>query len=354
MNYIRGDKMNDVNIRTDLIIDNLEQGQLDDQNAGFKVDEYNRDEFKVTEVTVPKEQAEAINKKSGTYITIDTSSIIENDHESLLRLQKLIASYIDKFLEKYDIKKEDMGMVVGLGNNDVTPDALGPLVVSKVFVTNHLFELHPETISIDEFRPICALSPSVMGSTGIETYVTINSVVQNIKPKFLIVVDALASKSIKRVNKTIQLSDAGISPGSGVGNKRKEISMDTVNIPVITIGVPTVVDAVTITSDTIDMLMRHLSHHLQNQRASNRIVPASSQKIKDIDQVPLVNENVLTDIFGQVGLMSMDDKKRLIHEVLTPQGLNMMVTPKEIDTNIEDLAHVISRGINLAMHKNIS
>lgn len=345
--------LKEVQVRTDLVIDNLESGELE-RGGGIKVDEYQKDEYKVTEVHVPKENAETINKKHGTYITIDTSSIVENDHESLLRLQKLIAKLIDKFLVKYKIKKEDMGMVIGLGNDDVTPDALGPMVASQIFVTNHIFELHPETISTKDFRPITCMAPSVMGSTGLETYDIINSVVKTAQPKFLIVVDALASKSIRRVNRTIQLSDAGISPGSGVGNRRKEISMDTVNIPVITIGVPTVVDAVTITNDTIDLLMRHLSHHIKNNRASNRIVPTSSQKIENIDQVEPVDEHLIADLFGKMGLMTKDEKKQLIYEALTPQGLNMMVTPKEIDTNIEDLAHIIARGINLAMHKNIN
>lgn len=346
--------MNDIQIRSDLIIECLESAELENPKTGIKVDEYTKDEFKVTEVEVPKDQEERLQKKGGTYITIDTSSIIENDHESLLRLQKLLAQFIDRFLEKYKIKKSDLGMVVGLGNNDVTPDSLGPNVVDNVFVTNHLFNLHPESISHDEFRPLCAMSPSVMGSTGIETYEIINSVVQNVKPKFLIVVDALASKSIRRVNKTIQMSDAGINPGSGVGNKRKEISYDTVNVPVITIGVPTVVDAVTITSNTIDMLIKHLSHHLKNQRPSNSIVPSSAQKINNLDQVEKMDDKLVGDLFGQIGLMTKEEKESLIYEVLTPQGLNMMVTPKEIDTNIVDLSHVISRGINLAMHKNIS
>lgn len=345
--------MQDFTIRTDLVIENLENGDLKAED-GIKVNEYDQDEFKVTEVIVPKEHSEKINKKSGTYITIDTSAIIEPDHEALLRLQKLLAKIISRFLDNYKIKPDDLGFVIGLGNNDVTPDALGPLVVSKVFVTNHLFELHPESIDSSDFRPLCALSPSVMGSTGIETYITIDSLVKALKPKFLIVVDALASKSIKRVNKTIQLSDAGISPGSGVGNKRREISPDTVGIPVISIGVPTVVDAATITSDTIDLLIKHLSHHLKNQRASNRIVPVSSQKIENLEQEETMKNPLLLDFFGKIGLMSSDEKRQLVLEVLTPQGLNMMVTPKEIDQEIENLANTIARGINLAMHKSIS
>ena len=129
--------------------------------------------------------------------------------------------------------------------------------------------------------------------------------------------------------------------------------MDTVNIPVISIGVPTVVDAVTITHDVIDLVMRHMSYHMKNKRASSRIIPASSERIKNIDEVEPLDDKLATRLFGQVGLMSVEEKKQLIREVLTPQGLNMMVTPKEIDTNIEDLSHIIARGINLAMHRGI-
>ena len=191
-----------------------------------------------------------------------------------------------------------------------------------------------------------------MGSTGIETYDIINSVVKTVQPQFLIVVDALASKSIRRVNRTIQLSDAGISPGSGVGNKRKEISMDTVKVPVISIGVPTVVDAVTITHDVIDLLVRHISYHMKNTRASSKIIPASSERF-NIDEVEPLSDELTSELLGKIGLMSVEEKRQLIREALTPQGLNMMVTSKDIDTNIEDLSHIIARGINLAMHKGI-
>lgn len=345
-------EIENLDVRTDLIVENLESGELSPQD-GIKVNEYTTDNYRVTEVEVPEKDAERIGKKPGTYITIDTSAIIHPDHDALLKLQKLIANIIHRFLQKYGITDDALGMVVGLGNDDVTPDALGPLVVRKIFVTNHLFALHPESISEEDFRPITAIAPSVMGSTGIETYEIINALVQTVNPSFLIVVDALASKSIRRVNRTIQISDAGISPGSGVGNKRKEISRDTVNIPVISIGVPTVVDAVTITHDVIDMLLKHLSYHLKNTRASSKIIPAASERIANIEEVEPLSEELTAELLGKIGLMTNEEKRQLIREVLTPQGLNMMVTPKEIDQDIEDLAQIIARGINLAMHKGI-
>lgn len=341
-------------IRTDLIIESLDMAKNQIQPNDIRIKEYEEDQMKISEVIITKEQEKIFKKKSGTYITIDTSAIISNDHETLLKIQKQISKNIDIFLEKNEITDKDLGIIVGLGNNNVTPDSLGPKVIENIFVTKHLFDLHPEEIDHDGFRPICAIAPGVMGNTGVETYEIINSVIKQIKPNFVIVVDALAAKAINRVNTTIQLSDAGISPGSGVGNKRKEISSDTIGIPVISVGVPTVVDAVTISSDVIDMIIKHIGYSLKHNRASDNLVPTAISGKKDYSKIDAPRIDVVKNIFGEVGILSVEEKQKLIYEVLTPQGLNMMVTPKEIDTNIIDLTHIIARGINMSMHKNIS
>ncbi len=341
-------------IRTDLIIESIEVNKNQIDTNDLKIKEYTVDDMKITEAIVTKEQEEFFGKKSGTYITIDTTAIVENDHETLLKIQKQIARQIKLLFNKYHITDDALGLIVGLGNDKVTPDALGPSVIKNVFVTKHLFDLHPEEIDPKGFRPVCAIAPGVMGNTGIETAEIVNSVIKDVKPKFVIVVDALAARALNRVNKTIQISDAGISPGSGVGNKRKEISYDTLGIPVISIGIPTVVDAVTITSDVIDMLIRYIAYSLNNKRPSNNLVPAAMSGRKDLDKVELPSKDVLKNLFGELGIMSNEEKQKLLFEVLTPQGLNYMVTTKEIDSNIEDLTHIVSRGINLALHKNIS
>ncbi len=341
-------------VRTDLIIESLEVSKNQIQPSDIKIKEYMVDEMKLTEVLVTKEQEKYFGKKSGTYITIDTTAIVENDHEALLRIQKQIAHQIDLFFKKYKISDDALGLVVGLGNNNVTPDSLGPHVVESIFVTKHIFDLHPEEINPNEFRPVCAIAPGVMGNTGIETAEIVNAIIDDLKPKFVIVVDALAARALNRVNKTIQISDAGISPGSGVGNKRKEISMDTLGIPVISVGVPTVVDAVTITSDAVDMMIKHIAYSINNKRPANHLVPTFMSGKKDLTKVELPSDDILKNLFGELGMMTTEEKHQLIFEVLTPQGLNYMVTTKEIDTNIENLTHIVSRGINLALHKNIS
>jgi len=179
-----------------------------------------------------------------------------------------------------------------------------------------------------------------MGTTGIETFDVIESIVKKIKVNYLIVVDALSSRAIDRVNKTIQVTNTGISPGSGVGNKRKELSKETIGIPVIAVGVPTVVDAVTIASDTIDIIMKYMNSLSNNKKIDN-------DKIND---EPLPDKEYREELFGNVGTLNNIDKRKLIDEILTPMGFNMMVTPKEVDLDIADLTDIISRAIDQAVH----
>ena len=169
-----------------------------------------------------------------------------------------------QFLEEIGINKEDRCLIVGLGNWNVTPDALGPIVVENVLVTNHLFQLAPEEVE-EGYREVSAVSPGVLGITGMETSDIVQGIVTRAKPDFVIAIDALAARSIERVNTTIQMSNTGINPGSGIGNKRKAISKEALGLPVIAIGVPTVVDAVSIVSDSIDFMLGHFGKEMQDQ-----------------------------------------------------------------------------------------
>ena len=248
-------------------------------------------------------------------------------------------------LNKCNIKDEDSCLVIGLGNSSSTPDSLGPLSINNVIVTNHLFELNELS---DGFRRVSAINPGVMGTTGIETSDIILSIVEKLKPNFILVVDALASGSIERVNKTIQMTDTGIHPGSGVGNSRKEISKDILGVPVIAIGVPTTVDAVTIVSDTINYMYKHFSYTKENaNNPSNRLMVSTPNYLKKNIEVNSQDKN---NLLGLVGLLNEEEVKQLIFEVLTPIGYNLMVTPKEIDFLVDKLAYVIGNGINKALH----
>ena len=275
-----------------------------------------------------------LGKDKGTYYTIDLSKVDFHDVKLCENVEHCLADVLIKMLINLNLKNKKC-LLVGLGNINVTPDSLGPYVMDNVIVTRHLFKMG--NIS-DGFSEVSAISPGVMGNTGIETFDIIKSVNTSVNADFVIVVDALASSSIARVNKTIQITDSGISPGSGVGNRRKELNLKTMGVPVIAIGVPTVVDAVTITSDAIDLVVRYLSKATAGKKESEPIE----------NHQP--NEETKEILMGQIGLLSEEEKKNLIKEVLTPNGYNMMVTPKEVDADIEDLSKIIATGIDMALH----
>ncbi|WP_053367197.1 GPR endopeptidase [Bacillus sp. FJAT-27245] len=322
---------------------------------GVIIKEKEIDGMKVSLVEITKEGEKQVGKKPGRYLTIEVAGIRQQDTELQQKVGKLFADEFGGFLESAGIGKEDSCLVVGLGNWNVTPDALGPIVCENLLVTRHLFNLQPENVK-EGYRSVSALAPGVMGLTGIETSDIIQGVVGKTKPGFVIAVDALASRSIERVNSTIQISDTGIHPGSGVGNKRKELSKETLGIPVIAIGVPTVVDAVSITSDAIDFVLKHFGKELkEGNKPSRALVPAGMTfgKKKKLTNEDLPEEEHRKTFLGIVGTLEEEEKRQLIHEVLAPLGHNLMVTPKEVDVFIEDMANLIATGLNSALHSEV-
>ncbi len=354
-------------IRTDLAIEareifineksNQHIGEQEDLSRieGVIIKEREVADVKITFVEVTKEGENAIGKKQGQYLTIEVVGIRESDTKLQQKVEGVFASEFAHFLKQNGIKEDDTCLVVGLGNWNVTPDALGPQVCESLLVTRHLFELQPGNVE-EGYRPVSALSPGVMGITGIETSDIIFGVVEKTKPDFVIAVDALASRSIERVNATIQISNTGIHPGSGVGNKRKELSKETLGIPVFAIGVPTVVDAVSITSDTIDLILKHFGKELrEGDRPSRALAPAGMTfgKRKKLTEEDLPDEQHRETFLGIIGTLPEEEKRKLIYEVLAPLGHNLMVTPKEVDVFIEDMAHLIASGLNASLHSKV-
>lgn len=328
-------------LRTDLAID-----VISDDLEGIESSVENFNDIKVTNVLVKEAGSKKINKKIGNYITIEFSDITDYNHSETLK--EVFSKKLKCLLEKMKINSSASCLIIGLGNDKSTPDALGPLVINNILVTNHLF-LYGDVEK--GFRKVSAISPGVMGQTGIETSDLIKGIISSIDTDFVIVVDALASQSIERVNKTIQMTDTGIHPGSGIGNKRKEISSDTLKKPVIAIGVPTVVDAVTIVSDTINYMYKHYSYTKDNiNKPSNRLITGGVNYLK---KNVSVDNNLKQELFGVVGNLNDDEVKQLIFEVLSPIGYNLMVTPKEIDFEIEKLSDIIGNGINRALHDKV-
>ncbi|NKE05164.1 GPR endopeptidase [Mesobacillus selenatarsenatis] len=353
-------------IRTDLAVEAREM-VLADQGAtvhtqenlshieGVIIKEKEENDIKISLVEVTAEGEKNLGKKQGQYLTIEVVGIRQQDTELQGKVEKVFANEFAHFIKQAGIKEDASCLVVGLGNWNVTPDALGPIVCENLLVTKHLFDLQPEYVE-DGYRSVSALSPGVMGLTGIETSDIIFGVVDKTKPDFVIAIDALASRSIERVNSTIQISDTGIHPGSGVGNKRKEISKETLGIPVIAIGVPTVVDAVSITSDTIDFILKHFGKEMrEGDKPSRSLVPAgmSFGKRRKLTEEDLPEAEHRQTFLGMIGTLEDEEKRKLIYEVLSPLGHNLMVTPKEVDVFIEDMANLIASGLNSALHSKV-
>lgn len=307
-------------IRTDLAVEAKEiyASKNNGEIPGVEVEEHKEGETKVTSVKIINEIGErAMGKPKGNYITIDMPKFAHYDAETMDEVSGVLAKSLSSII---NVEESMTALVVGLGNWNVTPDALGPKVISKLMITRHLKQLVPD--SIDEgIRPVCALAPGVLGLTGIETGEIIKGVVDKIKPNLIICVDALASRKMDRVNSTIQIGDTGISPGSGVGNKRMEISLKTLGVPVIAIGVPTVVDAATMANDTIDLVLDEMIN--QSEKGSN--------------------------FYNMLKSLDKGEKERLIQEILDPYVGNLVVTPKEVDMVIDSVSKIIANGINIAL-----
>ena len=304
--------------------------------------------IKITKTFVDKKDEEKLSKKPGTYYAIELNDTNFHDMKSCQEIEIAVMEVLTELINNYQLKDKKC-LVIGLGNINVTPDSLGPYVLDNIVVTRHLFKM--DTVNIG-YNEVSGISPGVMGTTGIETFDITKAVVNEIKVDYVIVVDALAAASIARVNKTIQITDTGISPGSGVGNKRKELSIDTLGIPVFAIGVPTVVDAVTIAADSMDYIVKYL-----NQKVEGVNVPANNLSLQEAkieyDELNEAPNNVKEHFMGQVGLLEEYQVRDLIETVLSPNGYNMMVTPKEIDADVEDLAKIIAMGINITLHDSM-
>lgn len=310
--------------RTDLAIEARELYQKDKKQEipGVEVDREENSDYTITRVKITNEIGEKnMRKQKGNYITIESPGLKKADQDLKDEISKVLAKELKSLINP---DKSTKSLIVGLGNWNITPDALGPKVVDKAFVTRHFFKAYNKTED-ETMADVSAISPGVMGLTGIETGEIIKGIVEKTQPDVVIAVDALASRKMERVSSTIQITDTGISPGSGVGNKRKGLNLEYLGVPVIAIGIPTVVDAATMVNDTIDLIIDQMKEHA-----------AQGEQFY----------NMLSDL-------QSEEKYALIKEVLTPYNTNGMVTPKEIDDLINDLSQIIANGLNISLHPGI-
>ena len=315
-------------VRTDLAIEARELAKEShapeaDELDGVEVTTEKTDAYYLTHVRILSETgSELMGKPIGNYITIESEQLKQNDVECHKKIIQLLSEQLRSLVQ---LKKEDCILVAGLGNWNITPDALGPKVISKLLVTRHLQGTLPEKIE-KTVRPVAAISPGVMGITGIETGEIIKGIVDKLQPALVIAIDALAARRSNRINAAIQMSDTGISPGAGVGNKRKLLNEETLGIPVIAIGVPTVVDAATLVNDTMDTILGEM-----------------------IAQTPHGSA-----FYETLRTLEQEEKYRLIADILDPYAGNLFVTPKEVDAVIDRLSNIIANSINIALHPGIT
>lgn len=310
-------------IRTDLALEAKEmyQENADKTNEipGVKIENKELENCTITKVEILDEQGSQImNKGIGKYVTLESNLMKFDDDESR---EEIITYLKDELVDILGTDKTKKTLVIGLGNWNITSDALGPKSVSKTLVTRHIFKNYNKDYD-DDFTEVAGLSPGVMGITGIETGEIVKSIVEKIKPDRVIAIDALASRKMERVNATIQISTAGIAPGGGVGNKRQALNKEYLGVDVIAIGVPTVVDAATLTIDVLDVAIDNLmSQSVESENFYNML-----KKLKE------------------------EEKYMLIRDSLDPYDKNLIVTPKDIDETIENLSIIISEGLNRSLH----
>lgn len=313
-------------LRTDLALEENERIKASQEKfKGVKVEEdyIEEDDIRITTVYIETENAaKHMGKPKGVYITLEASAMSQADENGHREVSCQLAKVLKKLIPK---QKEDFSVLIaGLGNRMVTPDALGPQTVEHLCITRHMLKEYGHYAYEDPNTPlISSIVPGVMGQTGMETVEIIQGVVENIKPDVLIVIDALAARSAKRLGRTIQITDTGINPGSGVGNHRNSITKDTIGIPVIAIGIPTVVEAVTIVNDSMTDLINAL---------------AQSESVQSLYR----GWNALNEA----------EQRELIRELLSPQLNNMFVTPKDIDASISQMSFTVAEGLNIAFLGN--
>lgn len=313
-------------IRTDLAMEQKERFEADNVEVQGVIleEEYDDEkEIRITTVRIESENgAKMMKKPVGTYVTFEAPNLSVPDDEYHSEIALELAEYLRNFLKNIlqtNVSEEDPSiLVVGLGNRKVTPDALGPYVADNLNITRHIVKEYGKyAMGEDNVNLISAIVPGVMGQTGMETVEIIRGVVKETRPDIIIAIDALAARSSKRLNRTIQIADTGINPGSGVGNHRNAITKETVGVPVIAIGVPTVVDAATIVNDTMENLLMALE---------------TSETLKGVGVV--------------MQGYSATEKYELVKELISPNLNGLFVTPKDIDETVKRISYTISEALN--------
>ena len=309
-------------IRTDLALEATERFTEENVEVrGVEVHEdYNEEkDIRTTVVKITTENgARTMGRPQGSYITIEAPGLSVHDEDYHREISLEIARHLQNVI---NLERELSILVVGLGNSAITADSLGPHVVENLHITRHMIrEYGLQSLGKEKMHRISGIIPGVMAQTGMESMEIVNGIVKETKPDVVIAIDALAARNTKRLNRTIQVTDTGINPGSGVGNHRHGLNEKSIGVPVIAIGVPTVVDAATIVNDTMFNLITAMNQ---------------SSELKTLGST--------------LGELNETEKYELIRELLSPNLNTMFVTPKDIDESVKRLSFTISEGLNIAL-----
>ncbi len=311
------------NIRTDLALEAHEVVTEQEEISGVQVEKGGDEEVTINRVSITTpEGAAKMGKDMGNYLTLEVPGLRQ---KNAALQDKVILMFYKELRKIMGLNGQQSILVIGLGNWNVTPDALGPRVVKELFVSRHIMKMKPEILG-DGYRSVCAVAPGVLGITGIETGEIIRGIAEHVQPDMIVAIDALAAHRMHRLHTTIQVADTGVVPGSGVGNRRLGINRETMGVPVYAIGIPTVVDAVTIVGDS----MNKLAEAMKRESPQGNVFAGAVQK------------------------MDWNEKRDIIRDVLQPFSGDLIVTPKEIDTLIEDNSLVIAASLDAAFHEDIA
>lgn len=334
--------------RTDLIDETEEvvahqtkqQKEKLEDSSGVAIEEFTENRVKVTRVIVDKNGEEQIGKKEGTYITLSVPTLNVDDDPGFEQLEKSFIKYLDEIHKDIELKEDSKVLVIGLGNKTITPDAIGPFTIDSM-QSEH---------SDNPNEHFVMYAPGVTGQTGFETSDFIHALTEKIKPSLVLVIDALATRGSSRLCKTIQITNTGIHPGSGVGNQRTEVSKQVLGVPVTAIGIPTVVDATVIIADAVENVFRSIAAKIHEREKPSRKLSVTSWQPDPSERIDMT---VIKPIFGEWSTWSTEDRLQLFEEVLSAHPERLIVTPKEVDVWLTKFSVLISSSLFKWINKKV-
>lgn len=335
--------------RTDLVVEDEEmvrhqtekEKKILDETSGVEIEEKREGQIIITDITIDEEAEQRIGKKAGHYITLSAPTLAPYEEELFANLIQQCMQQVQKLAEEHVSLKDSKIVLIGLGNREVTPDAVGPLLMDEL-------KKEIPTYYSEEQSELIVYAPGVTIQTGLETAEFVEAIVRKAKADLLIVVDALAARDANRLCRTIQLTDTGIHPGSGVGNHRKELSTETLGIPVLALGIPTVVDGPVFVADAIDTMFQYLASKISETNNPSSLLSVTPWLRNEHKEVDL---SVLKPIFGDWSTWPHDERIQLFEEALQHHNLKTFISPKEIDAWVMLYSQFLADGFNTLLSK---